>query len=366
MPRVIGLTGSIGTGKSHVLDTLRSLGAEGVDADLVSREVMQPDGPAFEPVLAAFGRDLLTPTGEIDRPRLGRRVFSDAAALAQLESIVHPAVHRAIQARLAASRAPVFVIEAIKLLEAGLSVTLCDVVWVTACSARIQLARLRASRGMTAAEVRRRLVNQMPPAEMAKRADLVICTDGTYAETDLAVLAGWVGLDVPLPPAEYTVLTNGVALSQAEGIAAVLNSVVREGGHTVIDRTFTPDQERGFLRGLPARSRLALAKLGSIVVGFQVMEPYATYTAAMDHVASLGTYVVAPVRGRGIGRGLLARTSAAARELGYTKFVIMVRADNLAAQAFYERAGFRVGGHLAAQARLDGRDVDEIIYELFI
>ncbi len=363
MPRqVIGLTGSIGTGKSRVLDTLVSLGADGVDADRISHEVMLPDGPAFELVVAAFGREIMTTEGQIDRPRLGQRVFADPAALARLESIIHPAVHEAIRVRLAASSAPVFVIEAIKLLEAGLSRALCDVVWVTHCSFRSQLARLKASRGMSAAEVRRRLANQMPPAEMARQADRVIDTEGTYAETDLAVLAGWTALGVPLPPPEYAAAVD----DDAEGVAAVLNSVVREGGQTVIDRTFTPGQERRFIRSLPARSRLTIARLGRVVAGFQVMEPYAAYTGAMDHVAGLGTYVAAPVRGRGLGQGLMAQTCAAAREMGYRKFVIMVRADNAGAQAFYERVGFRMCGRLTAQARLDSHDVDEIIYELFL
>jgi len=360
--QVIGLTGGIGTGKSRVLDTLVSLGADGVDADRISREVMLPGGPAFEPVVAAFGRDILTTEGQIDRSRLGQRVFADPGALAQLESIVHPAVHEAIKGRLAASGAPVFVIEAIKLLEAGLSRTLCDVVWVTQCSYRSQVARLRASRGMSEAEVRRRLANQMPPAEMARQADRVISTNGTYAETDLAVLAGWADLAAPLPRAEYVVATD----EDAEGVAAVLNSVVREGDQTVIDRTFTPAEERRFIRRLPPRSRLTVARLGRVIAGFQVMEPYACYTGAMDHVAGLGTYVATSVRGRGLGQGLMAHTCSAARDMGYRKFVIMVRADNAHAQAFYERLGFRACGRLTAQARIDGREVDEIIFEYFL
>ncbi len=359
---MIGLTGGIGTGKSRVLDTLVSLGADGVDADHISREVMLPGGPAFEPVVAAFGRDILTTEGQIDRSRLGQRVFADPVVLRQLESIVHPAVHEAIKGRLAASEASVFVIEAIKLLEAGLSRALCDVVWVTHCSYRSQVARLKASRGMSEAEVRRRLANQMPPAEMARQADRVINTDGSYAETDLAVLAGWAGLAAPLPPPEYAAATD----EDAEGVAAVLNSVVREGGQTVIDRTFTPVQERRFIRSLPPRSRLTVARLGRVIAGFQVMEPYADYTGAMDHVAGLGTYVAAPVRGRGLGQGLMEQTCAAARQMGYRKFVIMVRADNARAQAFYERLGFRACGRLTGQARLDGREVDEIIYEYFL
>ena len=135
-PLVIGLTGGIGSGKSVVLADLVSLGAEGIDADRVAHEVMAPDGPAYAPIVAEFGRDILAPDGQIDRGELGRRVFADPAQLARLEAIVHPAVGEAIAAHVAASQAPAVVIEAIKLFEAGLSRRLCDEVWVTRCSLR--------------------------------------------------------------------------------------------------------------------------------------------------------------------------------------------------------------------------------------
>ena len=78
-PLVIGLTGGIGSGKSVVLADLVSLGAEGIDADRMAHEVMAPDGPAYAPIVAEFGRDILAPDGQIDRGRLGQRVFADPA-----------------------------------------------------------------------------------------------------------------------------------------------------------------------------------------------------------------------------------------------------------------------------------------------
>ncbi|MGQ9767022.1 MAG: dephospho-CoA kinase [Anaerolineae bacterium] len=361
-PFVIGLTGHIGSGKSHVRNVLVSLGAEGIDADLLAHQVMAPGGPAFEPVLAAFGREMLGPDGTVDRQRLAARVFTDAQALAQLEAIVHPAVSQAIAARIAASAAPAVVIEAIKLLESGLSRTLCDEVWVTQCSYRQQLARLKRSRGMTVDEVRRRLAHQMPAAQMAAQAQRVISTEGTMAETALKVLAAWVDLRLPLPP---PVIGPGTP-ADAEGTAAVLNSIVREGGRSITGRTFTPAQERAYLRAMPRRSFLTVALLGRVLVGFQVVEPYATFTYTMDHVASLGTYVVAPVRGRGIGRALSAATWDAARAAGFSKFVITVREDNPEAQAFYRALGFQPCGRLAHQALVDGRYVDKLLFELFL
>jgi dephospho-CoA kinase len=200
-PFVIGLTGSIGCGKSHVLHTLERLGAEGIDADKVAHEVMAPGGAAYEPIQAAFGREILATDGAIDRAKLGTRVFSDPAALAQLEAIVHPAVYSETKRRVEESVAPAVAIEAIKLLEAGLSVGLCDEVWVVVCSEAEQLTRLARSRGMSAEEVRRRRANQMPPEQMAERADRIIRTDGTLEETKAEVLRLWVELGLPLPTA---------------------------------------------------------------------------------------------------------------------------------------------------------------------
>jgi len=361
-PRVIGLTGGIGTGKSTVLADLVALGAEGIDADRVAHEVMAPDGPAYGHIVQEFGRDILAADGRIDRARLGRLVFAEPAALARLEAIVHPAVGEEIGRRVAASKAPAVVIEAIKLLEAGLGRRLCDEVWVTRCSLRQQIARLRAGRGMAEAEVRRRLAFQMPVRRMVAQADLVIDTGGTPAETSLQVVTAWTARGLPLPA---PVIRPGT-LEDADGIRTVLNAIVREGGLTVLDRTLTVAQERAFLARLPARSRLTVAQVGHAVVGFQVIEPYARDIRAMDHVATLGSYVVAGLRGRGLGQTMSQATFAAARALGFRKLVVYVRADNPAAQRFYERLGFRPCGRLAGQALVDGRYVDEILYEFFI
>ena len=361
-PLVIGLTGPIGSGKSHVRSVLVSLGAEGIDADRVAHDVMTPDGPAYAGIVAEFGPDVLGSDGLVDRGKLGARVFGDPAALARLEAIVHPAVGQAIRDRVEASPAPLVVIEAIKLLEAGLAHSLCDQVWVALCTRRHQFARLQASRGMSADEVRRRLANQMPPAQMAAQAHRVIRTDGTTAETAQTVLAAWVELGLPLPAP----VIRRAALADCEGTAAVLNSVVREGGRTITGRTFTPAQERAFFRSLPKRAFLNIVLLGRVVVGFQSVEPYATFTHTMDHVASLGTHMLAAVRGRGLGHALSAATWVETRAAGFNKLVIAVREDNPQAQAFYTGLGFQPCGRLTRQALVDSKFVDELLYELFL
>ncbi len=225
-PVVVGLTGGIGTGKSNVLNMLVSLGAEGIDADRVAHAVIERGGAAHAAVLREFGPAVVGPTGEIDRVALGAIVFANRNALRQLEAIMHPAVADVIRARVQASEKPMVVIEAIKLLEAGLSRTLCDEVWVTRCSTTEQIARLRESRDMSLEEIRRRMAAQMPVEQMVAQADRVIATDGTRAETGIQVLAGWAALGLPFPPPEVRL----AGPEDAEGIAAVLNAVVREGG----------------------------------------------------------------------------------------------------------------------------------------
>jgi len=105
MTRIIGLTGAIGTGKSTVTRLWAELGAEIIDADLIVRELQAAGTPVLKAMVDAFGNEILLPDGELDRKRLGNRVFSDPAARAQLGMIIGPAILREIAARVEASRA---------------------------------------------------------------------------------------------------------------------------------------------------------------------------------------------------------------------------------------------------------------------
>lgn len=97
---IAGLTGSIATGKSTVSTIMKDLGAFIVDADRAAREVVLPGMPAWERIVRIFGRDVLQPSGEIDRERLGRLVFNDAKMRAMLEEVVHPEVVRHMEDRI--------------------------------------------------------------------------------------------------------------------------------------------------------------------------------------------------------------------------------------------------------------------------
>lgn len=189
-PLVIGLTGNIACGKSTVLALLAALGADTIDADQEVHALYAPGTPVSTAIGAAFGPGVLTPAGGVDRRALGAIVFADPARLRQLEAIVHPAVRQRIEARIAASRAPVIVVDAIKLIEGGLA-DRCDSVWVVTCTPAQQLARLMARDGYDRAEAERRIAAQPPQAEKVARADVVIDNSGSREATAAQVRAAW-------------------------------------------------------------------------------------------------------------------------------------------------------------------------------
>lgn len=178
-PLVIGLTGNIGTGKSTVLHYLAKKGAYVVDADKLTHRVQMPGGLAYPAIVDAFSAAILNEDGSINRPALGKIVFSDAAKLAQLEQIVHPAVFQLAQQEVAATDAPVVILEAIKLIEANNIVRLCDEIWVVTAGEETQIKRLMASRNMSREEAQQRMANQSSQAEKLKRANRIIDNDGT-------------------------------------------------------------------------------------------------------------------------------------------------------------------------------------------
>ena len=187
---VIGLTGNIGSGKSVVATILRELGAEVIDADLVAREVLAPGSPEVETVAHRFGSGVLRPDGTIDRAALGRIVFDDAAALADLEAIVHPATRTRILRQLAESDADVAVIEAIKLLEGPL-VNHVNTVWVVTAPPEVRVGRLVAQRGLIPQDARQRVSAQNPEDEKVRRADVVVENDGSLDQLRDKVADAW-------------------------------------------------------------------------------------------------------------------------------------------------------------------------------
>lgn len=179
---VIGLTGNIATGKTTVLSYLAGKGAHVVDADKLAHKTMVPDGAAYTKVVEAFGAGIVRSDGTIDRATLADIVFDNPAALETLEEIVHPATFELLRWDGLHTDAPVVVIEAIKLLESGRIVTLCDEIWVVTSSPERQLDRLINERRMSPEEARQRMAAQGSQAEKVARADYVIDNDGSLEE----------------------------------------------------------------------------------------------------------------------------------------------------------------------------------------
>lgn len=182
------LTGGIATGKSYTLARFAALGVAVVDADQLAREAVAPGSPGLQAVTRQFGAELLRPDGTLDRPALGRIVFSDQSARAALEAIIHPEVYRRIS-QWSASLPPgtrVGIADIPLLYETGHRYDF-DRVIVCACSPAEQIRRIMARDGLSDAEARGRLAAQWPIEEKIARADYVIRTDGSHAETDRQV-----------------------------------------------------------------------------------------------------------------------------------------------------------------------------------
>jgi dephospho-CoA kinase len=174
---VLGLTGSIGMGKSTAAATLRRLGVSLFDADAEVHRLIGPHGAAVGPVAAAFP-GVRGEEGGIDRPRLGPRVFGDPAALHRLEGILHPMVRRAEKrfvARARRRREPLVVLDIPLLFESG-GVERCDFVLVVSAPLRLQRERVMRRPGMTASRFGEILRAQMPDREKRRRADFVVLT----------------------------------------------------------------------------------------------------------------------------------------------------------------------------------------------
>ena len=190
MKCIIGLTGNIATGKSVVLQMLERLGAKAIDADALAHEVMEKGTPVWQAVVQEFGQGILCSDGSINREKLGSIVFADEAALRRLEALVHPAVIARTAELIEASQEPVVVLEAIKLVEAGMH-RACDALWMTTCRQEQQLARLVKQRGLTEEEARQRIEAQPPQEAKLALADVVIDNSGSLDETWRQVKREW-------------------------------------------------------------------------------------------------------------------------------------------------------------------------------
>ena len=185
----VGLTGGIATGKSHVARRLREAGVPVVDADVLARDAVAPGSAGLAAIVERFGREVLTPDGTLDRARLGDLVFRDNTARRDLEQIVHPVVRDGIDRFFAGLPADtkVAVADIPLLYESGREHDF-DTVVVVACAPAVQVERVMSRDGLSREAAERRVAAQLPIEEKVKKADVVIRTDGSVAETDAQVL----------------------------------------------------------------------------------------------------------------------------------------------------------------------------------
>lgn len=252
---VIGLTGGICSGKSTVCDFLAELGAVTLSADEIGHQAFQPHTAMWQTVVDAFGDRILQDGGQIDRQKLGEVVFNDAEALARLNQIMHPAMHRVAEERidrLKQQGAQVIVLEAPLLVEANW-LDLVDQVWVATASEATVIRRCRERSGLSEAQAVARIASQLPSEERTKYADAVIDTDVSLDEVKARVKELWERLCLQEP----TKAAIRQALSQrqknvykAEGLtaAAVLIPLYEKAGKcylVVTKRTEMVDHHKG-------------------------------------------------------------------------------------------------------------------------
>ncbi|MBI4180859.1 MAG: dephospho-CoA kinase [Chloroflexi bacterium] len=194
--KVIGLTGGIGSGKSTVAQYLAKLGAVIIDADKIGHEILKSDAEVRRKVVAAFGRQILDPGGEIDRQKLGEIVFNHPESLSLLNQLMHPLMYDIAKTRIEEYRQQgvgVVVLEAALLVEIGWT-SLVDELWVTVASEANALKRLQKQRGLTEEQTLARLRSQLSSEERIKHANAIINNDGDLDEMKTRVRELWLRL----------------------------------------------------------------------------------------------------------------------------------------------------------------------------
>jgi dephospho-CoA kinase len=189
--KVVGLTGGIGAGKSTVSAALAARGATVIDADAVIRELQQPGQPVFEAMVVRFGDGIVAADGTLDRQAVAAVVFSDPAALQDLNAITHPAVGAEIAARMEAARGTdqVVILDIPLLVEGGRRTT--GGILVVDCPVEVAVERLVTQRGMAEADARARIANQASREDRLAKADFVIDNGGPPDALPPQIDAAW-------------------------------------------------------------------------------------------------------------------------------------------------------------------------------
>src|SRR2546421_33577 len=182
----VGLTGSIGVGKSFVSSVFAELGCHVLDADKTARDVVAVGSPALRAVVEAFGERILKPDGTLDRARLGAMVFEDEKKRLLLNSILHPFIIAAQDEQLqkweSEDARGIAIVDAALMIESG-GYKRFDKLIVVYCNTEVQLERLMARNQITREEAMSRIRAQMPQGEKKRYADFLIDTSKGFDDT---------------------------------------------------------------------------------------------------------------------------------------------------------------------------------------
>jgi len=186
-PVLIALTGGIASGKSTVADLFEQQGVPVLDTDQIARDVVEPGTPTFAQILETFGRDILDPSGRLDRRRLRDKIFADPAQRQKLESLTHPAIREEL-ARRSAIAGGAYQIHVIPLLVEAGRTDAYDRVLVVDCPEKDQIRRLMARDGSSSEQAERILAAQASREDRLSAADDVIVNTGTLEDLEQFVL----------------------------------------------------------------------------------------------------------------------------------------------------------------------------------
>ena len=184
---VVGLTGGIGSGKSAAADAFAELGIGVVDTDAIAHELTAVGGLAMPALIAAFGSEVATADGALDRAGMRRMVFADPAARQRLEAILHPLIRTLSAERCQLTLSPYVILAVPLLVEAGTYRERCQRIVVVDCPESLQISRVMARSGLSETEVRAIMATQVSRAARLAVADDVIANDGDLAGLKMQV-----------------------------------------------------------------------------------------------------------------------------------------------------------------------------------
>jgi dephospho-CoA kinase len=194
---IVALTGNVAAGKSTVAALFRQWGAAVLDADQVVRELQRPGTPVYHRIVERFGPDIVDTHGELDRPALRRLILADAAARADLNAIVHPAVRAQREGLVAAARAggARIVVADIPLLFEASDPAEYDAVVLVDAPTPLRRQRLVTMRGLPPEDADRLIAAQMPSEGKRRRSDFVIDNDGDRTQLERRARDVWLALE---------------------------------------------------------------------------------------------------------------------------------------------------------------------------